>query len=209
MKKVLPAFILVTLFSLITCTSQAQSKVFKEVSEDISSQMSAIVQDGTLMGYLVFTQLEQASADSFNYKIVIMDENLNDIGTIDFREQKLSLKAVSFEGDVLCLAYLKSNYAGIDFKNRKAYKEGIANAKSFIFTQFLGLDGKIIKTNTVKINMAPKENVYAGWTGYGSLKHDVQLRNIHGKGFACFYGDDAKNWLLVFNTAGKLTWAIW
>src|ERR1700682_4275295 len=85
--------------------ADAQSKVFKEVGEDISSQVKPIWQDGTMVGYVVFTQLEKASADSFNYKVTIMDENLNDIGAVNFREQKLNLQAVSFESDVLCLAY--------------------------------------------------------------------------------------------------------
>src|SRR6202042_2584587 len=34
----------------------------------------------------------------------------------------------------------------------------------------------------------------------------IQIRNISGKGFACFYGDDTKNNLLIFNSGGKLTW---
>src|SRR5450432_2299884 len=100
MKKSLFALVL---FPLTICTCQAQTKVFKEVGEDMSMQMSAILQDGSLVGYLAFTQLERASADSFNYKITIMDENLNDIGTINFREQKLILKAVCLEQDILCV----------------------------------------------------------------------------------------------------------
>src|SRR5687767_8268150 len=87
---------------------QAQSKVFKEVSEEISSQMRVIMQDEALIGYLAFTQLEKANADSFNYKISIMDENLNDIGSVNFREESLNLQSVSFEQDMLCLAYIKS-----------------------------------------------------------------------------------------------------
>jgi hypothetical protein len=35
-----------------------------------------------LVGYLAFTRLEQADADSFNYRITIIDENLHDIGAV-------------------------------------------------------------------------------------------------------------------------------
>src|SRR5579871_685584 len=102
-----------SLLFLLTCLSityglQAQSKVFKEVSDDISSTTEAITQDGALVGYLVFTQLEKVSEDSFNYKISIMDENLNDIGDVNFKEESLDLQAVSFEQDIICMAYLKS-----------------------------------------------------------------------------------------------------
>jgi len=191
---------------------QAQSKVFKEIDEEISSQMNTIVQDGSLVGYLVFTQLEKASADSFNYKITIMDENLNEIGAINFREQKLSLKSVSFEQDVLCLAYLKSNFIGVDFKTWKENRNAIPKAQNYVFTQFLSLQGKIIKSNAIKaeiklsgemVGNSSRKNI-----GEGKLKQDIQLRNLSGKGFACFYGDETKNNLVIYNTAGNQTWKV-
>ena len=58
------AFFLLT----VTTIAGAQSKVFKEVSADISSQMKPIMQEESLIGYLMFTQLEKSSKDSFNYK---------------------------------------------------------------------------------------------------------------------------------------------
>ena len=106
MKKILTAFLLLC----SVCAAQAQTKVFKEVNEDIQSQVKPIYQDNSLVGYVVFTQLEKASADSFNYKITLMDENLNDIGVVNFKEIKLFLYGVTFEQDVLCLAYFKSNF---------------------------------------------------------------------------------------------------
>jgi len=42
--------------------------------------------------------------------------------------------------------------------------------------------------------------------GNGRLKQSIQLRNISGKGFACFYGDDSKNNLVVLNTNGTIAW---
>ena len=39
------------LFLLFTCSLQAQTKVFKEVSEEISTQMKPITQDNALVGY--------------------------------------------------------------------------------------------------------------------------------------------------------------
>src|ERR1700761_9732519 len=92
MKDTLRWFTLLGLILFAASNAEAQTKVFKEVAEGISSQFELIVQDDKLVGYLGFTQLEQASEDSFNYRISIMDENLNDIGTVNFREQKLSLR---------------------------------------------------------------------------------------------------------------------
>src|SRR5688572_8947275 len=145
MKKTLTAFLLL----LTVCYAQAQKKVFKEVSEDIQSQVKPVYQDNALVGYAVFTQLEKASADSFNYKITLMDENLNDIGVVNFREIKLYLYGVTFEQDVLCLAYFKSNFYFKEFTSKRDYKQAEQNEKTSIFTQFLSLDGKIIKANTL------------------------------------------------------------
>ena len=196
---------------LAVCFANAQSKIFKEVSDDISSKMKIITQDNNLVGYLVFTQLEKTSEDSFSYKIAIMDENLNDIGTVNFKEQKLDLQAVSFESDVLCLAYLKSNILDATFKNNRSYKRGVEDAKSDIVTQFLGLNGKIIKTNLVNTDakttaMHSETFGKSEITGSASLKHDIQLRNIPGKGFACFYGDEDGNNLITYDLAGNRQW---
>jgi hypothetical protein len=195
---------------LLATVARAQTKVFKEVSDDISSQLEIIRQDGNLVGYLVFTQLEKASADSFNYKLSIMDENLNDIGAVNFREEKLILKAVSFEQDVLCLAYVRSNFVGKEFRNGREFRREKDAAKTELFTQFVNLSGKITGRYTVKMDVKPEtqQATYSNRKviGNGKLKQQIQLRNITGKGFACFYGDDSKNSLLIFNAAGKLNW---
>ncbi|HEX9512505.1 MAG TPA: DUF6770 family protein [Puia sp.] len=206
MKKLLVALLL---FLTVMQYAQAQTKVFKEVGEEISSQVKAIVQDNALVGYLVFTQLEKASEDSFNYKITIMDENLNDIGAINFREQKLILQGVSLEQDVLCLAYLKSNVYGNEFKTKKECRSVMLNTKDFIFTQFLSLNGKILNTNSIKAEILYTLNPYGSsghWTANGKLQHNIQIKNIPQRGFACFYGDEKKNNLVIFNPDGRLGW---
>src|ERR1700744_4609935 len=104
MKKV--SFLLIVV--LFGSTLEAQTKIFKEVSEEMSTQIKAISQDNALVGYLAFTRLEKTDADSFNYRLTIMDENLNDIGAVNFRQGILDLQSVSFEQNVLCLGYIQS-----------------------------------------------------------------------------------------------------
>ena len=200
------------LFSLLIApAARAQTKVFKAVAQDMEQQFETILQDGKPVGYLMFMQLEKASADSFNYRIDIMDENLNDIGNVEFRQKKLNLKGVSFEQDVLCLVYVTSDYVGKEFKNLREFLQQENNNHDALFFQFLGLDGKFIATNTVITKAhqacAPAPDSRHAVIGYAAeYKHTIQLRNLAGKGFACFYGDESKNSLLVFNAAGKLTW---
>jgi hypothetical protein len=125
--------------------AHAQSKVFKEVGEDISTRVRSITQDNALVGYLAFTRLEKADADSFNYRLTIMDENRNDIGSVNFKERSLDLQAVSFEQDVLCLGYIESALAGtVSYKEaKKAMKNGAGSQVSRhgpLFLHFLQCD---------------------------------------------------------------------
>ncbi len=203
---------------LLLNVAKAQNKVFKEVGDDMSSTMEAIIHDDQLVGYLRFIQLEKASKDSFNYRIDIMDENLNDMGSVKFRDEQLNLQSVAFEQDVLCLAYLKSNIIGTEFKNRHSYKNSLSGAKNAVVMQFITLDGKILNTHAYNVNIALRKDafstqyygnyqlVFTQFIGYGDLKHPLQVTNIPQQGFACFYGDAISNHLLRFNVEGKEHW---
>lgn len=199
----------VILLCITTLHAFAQSKIFKEVNNEISSQTNAIVENGNLMGYLVFTSLERVSEDSFSYKITLMDESLNDIGVVNFNAPHLSLQAVSFEQDVLCMAYLKSNYEGQQFKRDGLARKAQKTESTSIFLQFMNLEGKILKTQEHPVDGILSQvyiNSFRKPTGTVSLKHSIQLRNLPGKGFACFYGDKSVTNLMTFSTAGEKLW---
>ncbi|MBC9931769.1 DUF6770 family protein [Chitinophaga qingshengii] len=201
-------FIACTLLLSVISGTRAQTRVFKEVGNEISSSMRAITQDDALVGYLVFTELERASKDSFNYKLTIMDENLNDIGVVNFREIKLDLKTVSFEQDVLCLGYLKSNLLGYTYNHRRDKKEAIRNGYLAVYTQFIDLTGKMLKTNTIKLttNLGATFNNSANYISSIGLTEPLRINNVSGKGFACFFGDDRGKFLYVYDKNGDQTW---
>ena len=60
--------LLTLLLSVSVFAANAQTKIFKEISDDIATQTRPIIQDNSLVGYVVFTRLEKASEDSFNYR---------------------------------------------------------------------------------------------------------------------------------------------
>lgn len=188
----------------------AQSKIFKEIGEEISSRVTTIRQDNELVGYLVFTQLEKISEDSFNYRITIVDENLNDISTYDFKDQSLYLQHVALEQDVLCIAYLKSNVVGRVFKNNKEYKSFRKDhaTNSDLLLQFLQINGQLVKRTSIPLELdfwdVPTEDKQVQVTS--SLKEEIQLRNIPQQGFAVFYGDDFNNVLVVLKPDGSISW---
>jgi hypothetical protein len=192
---------------LLVITAQAQTKVFKEVGEDIATEIKAISQDNALVGYLAFTRLEKTDVDSFNYRLTIMDENLNDIGTVNFRQRNLDLQSVSFEKDVLCLGYVESATVGLltGKEASRAYRNN--NRSEQVLFQFISLSGKIINTFTSPVVLAATPVAIAGsWKFHiaSYLKHSIQIKNIAGIGFAAFYGDDNLRELLVLDAGGKL-----
>ena len=198
------AFLILSLF--FAGSLGAQTKVFKEVGEEISTQIKAITQDNALVGYLAFTRLEKADADSFNYRITIMDENLNDIGTLNFREANLDLQGVSFESDVLCLGYISSPLAGVltGKEARKAYRKG---GSSQVLVQFVNLSGKILQRYSTQVELTSEALITRGsFTTHEVtfLKHGMQIKNIAKTGFCLFYGDENRKDVLVFDTKGTL-----
>lgn len=197
---------------LFTISLQAQTKVFKEISDDISTQFKAITQDNALVGYLAFTRLEKVNADSFNYRVTIMDENLNDIGKVNFRQENLELQTVSFEQNVLCLGYLQSAIAGgQSVKTPKEYRKATeaASSDNHLLVQFINLSGKIINTYYkdvyLKTGAVPEGRSYTTLKLFNYLKYGMQIRNIPNGGFCLFYGENAKQHLVLFDTGGNMT----
>ncbi len=191
---------------LLICLVQAQTKVFRQVNSEISSAMYPIIQDEGLVGYLAFARLEKVNADTFNYQVTIMDENLNDIGKIDFKEESLQLQSVSFENDILCLAYLKSNIIGKNFSKYKDFQAQLPLMKNYFFIQFLNLEGKITATHQTPVDVHVPTSLYNGTEAVGNFTNYTQLANIPGKGFAAFFADRKERFLQIYNTEGKLLW---
>jgi hypothetical protein len=198
-------------FVLFTVVLQAQSKVFKEVGEDISTQFKPITQDNTLVGYLAFTRLERASKDSFNYRITIMDENLNDLGTVNFRGANLELQTVAFEQNMLCLGYIQTALTGAQpLRNLRSY-EKIRDAGLFsqLLLQWISLDGRVVNSWSQDVTLTPAPVGYsrrrsAITSVENILLYGMQIRNVPRVGFCLFYGDDQKQDLVLFDVKGGL-----
>lgn len=208
MKRILLMFVAISAATAM----YAQSKVFKEVSDDISTVSKTIFSGRAVIGYVVFSQLEKASQDSFNYKLTIMDENLNDIGVVNFREIGLSLEGISFESDVLCLGYLKSTELGKDYTKAKQVKRLVS--KDFVMTQYINLDGKILNTQSIPVSTSgsfDRTGTATRWnTGFTyntRLKEGLQLEALTGKGFLLFYGDDKSSNVVCYGLEGKQLWS--
>jgi hypothetical protein len=192
----------------------AQTRVFKEVEGDIKTELKTIRQDNQLVGYLAFTRLEKASEDSINYRITIMDENLNDLGVINFKDISLKLESVSYESDIICVAYTRNPVAlevpkikreDFDFIVQKQKKD------IGIFFQFITLEGKIDNKLMIPEEIAKFSGaMFKSKKGYveTALKKILQLQNIKDKGFVAYYGNgiDADNSLVFFSSTGKKIW---
>lgn len=188
----------------------AQSRVFKEVSEEISTRVVSIRQDNELVGYLSFTQLEKVSEDSSKYRVTLLDENLNDLNTYNFKDKRLFLQSVALEQDVLCIIYFRSEVIGKEFDNLKEYKNYVKghSTNSDIIVQFLDINCTLLKQSVIpmELSFSDRKTDKGEIAVVSSMKEEVQLKNIPQQGFALFCGDDARNMLTVYKPDGSMSW---
>jgi len=195
--------------------SMAQSRVFKEVSDEIKSEFRPVLQDQSLVGYTLLTQLEKISEDSFNYKLTIMDENLNDIGIVNFKDESITMKGVAFENDLLSMVFVKNKLLNRGFRNQKQANAAIKEAENTkVVVKFMDLSGKVVSEYQYKVSPEIKAN----WALGGQkdervvvpvvFKQEPIIRNISGKGFVLFYRDKEvnNNKLTMFDNQGKENW---
>ncbi len=158
-------FFLLLVFA-VNQTSNAQSKVFNQITGAIRSNLSEITQNRTVVGYLRLVQLEKASKNTYNYELNIMDENLNEISTAKFSDGPLSLNDVAFEQDVICASFYKS--------------------ATEVSLYFINLEGKVIKSQTIESKNSSK-GVTKNLPGVGFLYHKIAKEfsliayNVEGK----------------------------
>ena len=209
-------FALVVIMLGSAMISIGQSRVFKEISDDIKSEFRPILQDQSLVGYTLLTQLEKTSEDSFNYKLTIMDENLNDIGIVKFKDEAVSMKGVAFENDLLSLVFVKTKlYGRRGFKNFKQASSFIKEAGACaVVVRFMDLTGKTIKEHQYKA----EPDITSDWTYNAQkdervivpvvFKHTPSVLNIPGKGFVLFFRDNEgnNNQMAVFDDKGDEMW---
>lgn len=226
MKKTGLTLLLIT--SLIW-VSKAQSKVLKEVSKDMETKVEPIMQDNTLIGYVVFNKLEKVSTDSFSYKLEILDENLNDIGSYSFKNLNIQLQDVAFDDGVICLGYLRNN-APEKYKPGSILKKVIVkDVVSTIYFQLLDLNGKLVNEYSEPVAI---QFHYLDYFGEGSskfkgiLRSSLKIRNIPGKGFFVSYAEptefqnliityppsllhyDNRQKIMMLDMAGKKLWDV-
>lgn len=199
-------YLLILLGCSIFFPAFSQTRIFQEVGAGISTSAQPIMENNVLVGYLAFTELEKVDKDTFSYRLTIMDENLKDLGVINFKEQKLRLSDVMIEDDVLCLAYIKSNVLGYTYEHRATRNKAFKTGKAWMFTQFINLKGEIIKTAQVPLDVNIPSNWKPGFIPASVLKNQISVKNISGKGFVCFYGDDRKKNMIFYDKSGQQTW---
>lgn len=201
----LKMFVAVSLAFAITASLNAQKKVFTEVGNEISTTTRSIVQDGNVIGYLLFTQLERVSSDSFSYVIKVLDENLNDIGKVEFNDQNLKLQSVTYQNDLIHMAFFKTNLKYE--KKSKDLKEIVNNEKSFIQIKSINLEGKIIYNYQKPLNIKESvKNISIYNFNLALLKSPIQLSANGNNGLIASYKDDDNYEILSLNSKLELVW---
>lgn len=105
MRKIL---ILTLLFvaTIINGFGQGASKLFNEVNEVIVRNIGAIYNKNQVKGYFAFYDYDKANKKNTVYKLNLMDEDLNDLGTTEIEGSKnLELRSSAFDGSNFCFKF--------------------------------------------------------------------------------------------------------
>lgn len=190
----------------------AQTRVFEEVAGDISSQNFVLRENRSIVGYLRFSRLEKVDADSFKYKISVMDENLNDLTTFEFKGKELDAQNVQYLDEHIYVLYLESEYLFSELKKNKEVKEDNKTATSnFVLCKY-DLDGNLKEKNITKakINNTAMYSgpIYTKQKIYNivSLDRSTELFVMRNNTLLAVTGDDTNLNLTNYDKDLKVIW---
>jgi len=115
-------------------------------------------------------------------------KNLNDIEPSASGAEAHSAGGIARTG-VLCLAYLKSNVYGNEFKSKKECRNAMLNSKFRLHTIPESELARSLTTNSIKAEILYTLNPYGNkdhWTADGKLQHNIQIRNIPQRDLPAF-----------------------
>lgn len=203
---------LLTLLLIFANHLLAQTRVFEEVAGDILSKNFVLREDRSIVGYLRFSRLEKVDADSFKYKISVMDENLNDLTTFEFKGKELDAQNVQYLDEHIYVLYLESEYLFSELKKNKEVKEDNKSATSNFLLCKYDLDGNLKEKNITKAKISntamysgpiyTKQKIY----NIVSLDRSTELFVMRNNTLLAVTGDDTNLNLTNYDKDLKVIW---
>lgn len=95
----------------------AQNKTFEDVLEVRLQDMGPIYQNRQVKGYYLFYNIEKADRKNNNYKLIVLDDNLNKVSEKDMTESKnIQLTEAGYDEQSLFFVFYESKERKLEFR---------------------------------------------------------------------------------------------
>jgi len=141
--------------------AQSAAKVFDEVKSVTVRNVGTIKKNNEVKGYFNFYEYDKVDRKTILYKLNLMDENLNQIGTKEIEGPKTwELISSGFDGNNFCFKFFDPKAKTVELK---------------VYDQ----EAKEVTTNEIELNYGPSSQKYKMYKQY----ENPELNIIPGNGF--------------------------
>lgn len=182
-------------FLSIKGLGQNASKVFDEVKDVTVRNIGTIKKNNVIKGYFSFYEFDKVDRKHILFKLNLLDENLNDLGTKDIVGPKeWELISSGYDGNNFCFKFWDEKTKTFELK---------------VYDQ----QAKEIASNTLKVNYNPRGNGYRMYSESASPELSILENNGFvdytfndpNDAFIISYADGAtqKSWQKTYEPEGK------
>ena len=174
------------IFAFKTFGQDAQ-KVFDDVKNITVRNFGAIKKNNVVKGYFSFYEYDKVDKKTLLFRLNLMDENLNDLGTKDIEGPKdWELISTAYDGNNFCFKFYDEKAKTIELK---VYDN----------------EAKEVASNVVDLNYKPKSN--SKYQGYAMLS-SPEINAVENNGFVNYTFNDPNDAFIISyaNGATKKTW---
>ena len=176
------------LIFIIQGNGQNSLKIFKDVKEVKVRSIGVIKTENLVKGYFTFYEYDKADRKHLVYKLALLDENLNELGTKDIEGSKqLLLVSSGYDGKNFCFKFWDENDKTVQLK---------------VYNQ----EAQEVTSNSMKINYNPNMNM--GYQGYSQMVSE-ELNVAENSGFVDYpYNGDNKGFFVNYvEGSAKRSWS--
>ncbi len=175
--------------------AQSASKTFDEVKSVTVRNVGVIKKNNEVKGYFSFYEYDKASRGTLLFKLNLMDENLNQLGTKDIEGPKTwDLVSSGFDGNNFCFKFFDPK------------------AKTFELRVY-DQEAKEVTSNITEINYGENSNKYKMYKQYENPELNIlpgngfvnYIFNEENDGFSTCYvnGSPKRQWTRAYEPDGK------
>lgn len=175
------------LFFAMQGFAQTGSKLFQDVKQVTVRNVGAIKRNGEIKGYYTFYEYDKVDRNTLLFKLNLMDENLNDLGTKEIEGPKTwNLISSGFDGTNFCFKFHDPKAKTIELK---------------VYNQ----EAKEVLSNELELNYGPSSNKYKMYAQY----ENPELGIVPDNGFVnyTFNSDNNGFFTTYVNGNNKKRWS--